>query len=231
MKNEDFQKPEGFQKLYFFLLLLCVLLFFIPAHVSSLDEADNLSYPNRYGFSPLLPGFFYTVSDISAPTVYTASAWEKGVQMLAIKTVIQKPKHFIKNLRMWNWICLGFGCASITSIILTPLLKDEASGIFAMTTHGLWAISDIFLALSYYNLQKSLKAYGFSSFWANVGMIGAIGVVLSAVLTINIGATLFGNFNQDMMMLTISLAAATDLLGIGTIVYTFLYDSFLYPGG
>jgi hypothetical protein len=147
--------------------------------------------------------------------------------LLAIKTTIKPPKSYIGSVRIWNWICLGLLTTNIATIVLSATIQDEIAGISCMVSHELWAFSNLFFGFSYYNLRQSMYTYEKKAL-PDFGMYMAFASFLTAAFALNIGAMLFDQFNEGIVLVTLSLAGISNLCGIGTIVYTFIYDNAVY---
>ncbi|MBN1695936.1 MAG: hypothetical protein JW881_00360 [Spirochaetales bacterium] len=152
---------------------------------------------------------------------------------LAQRTAIRPPAERIAGVRFWNWINIGLLTTNIASIVMVAVFSDSEAGMYSgigcMASHELFAVSSLITGVSYYHLRQSMYAYENEKPLPDLGMYLSFASFVSAALSINIGAMLFGeNFNENIMIVTLSFAGIANLCGIGSVVYTFIYDNTSY---
>jgi hypothetical protein len=222
---------------YCCLLFSLFMIFFLPSPVFSDNAEGSGMFLSDLSFHPCIPGYYYSMSEESIEfmplscKLFFIEDKKGNPDLLAIKTTIKPPEKYIGSVRLWNWICLGLLTTNIATIALVPIAENEdygqAVGIACMASHELWSLSNLFLGFSYYNLRQSMYTYEKKAL-PDFGMYTAFASFLTAAFALTIGAMLFDNFNENIMLVTLSLVGISNLCGIGTIVYTFIYDNTVY---
>ncbi|MBN2535788.1 MAG: hypothetical protein JXB88_23110 [Spirochaetales bacterium] len=218
-------------------IILCLLFCTVPLSYGA-EPGMNFLYNEDTGMSPslhysfILPDyicfFLNTLQGnirMMPDSMHESSVLQMEFYNYSATRITRDRQALLKTVKFWSWMTLGSFGVNCGVVVLAFLANNPEIGALSMISHGLFGISNVLLGNAYYNLNRSLYAYGPEGKNTYIGMATAYGATVFAVIGIGIGATMFDH-GPDMpaIIATATAAGISNLLGLSAFVYYLFFD-------